>query len=93
MVSKSVSELRAASEKLVEAAEHDNTVSPSDRAMIVDAMAADLGSADDRAIIAEDRLVRLEAQTRVLTDAVVAMTEAAAAVAPAAKALKKTEYD
>ncbi len=92
MVPKTATELRAEAEKLVAAAEQD-AVPPSDRATIVEAMAADLGTADDRAVIAEDRLVKLEAQTQVLTDAVIAITEAAAAVAPAAQALKKTELD
>jgi hypothetical protein len=93
MTPKSATELRAAAEKLVAAVEHHETVSPADRATIVDAMAVDLGTADDHGVITEDRLVKLEAQSQVLTDAVIAITEAAAAVAPAAKALTKTRYD
>jgi len=66
-------------------------VSPLDRAALVDAMAADLRTVADQAVIAEQRIVKLETQTRVLTDAVVAMADAAATVAPEVKALKDPE--
>ena len=66
-------------------------MSPLDRAALVDAMAADLRTVADQAVIAEQRIVKLETQTRVLTDAVVAMADAAATVAPEVKALKDPE--
>ena len=83
MVTKTVSELRVAAEKLVAAAEQEMPSLP-DRAALVDALAVDLGAADGQAVIVEDRLIKLEGQTQVLSEAVTAMTEAAV-IAPPAK--------
>ncbi|MEO7274467.1 MAG: hypothetical protein ABIX28_11330 [Vicinamibacterales bacterium] len=90
---KRTADLRNKAEKIVgsERGERD-TVSALGRAAMVEAIAVDLGAAADRAVIAEDRIVKLEAQTQVLTDAIVAIGEAVATVVDA-KPHKDTTSD
>jgi hypothetical protein len=55
---------------------------------LADALEQDLGAACDKASLDEQRLAKVETQTRVLSEAVVAITEVAATVGPAVLAVK-----
>jgi hypothetical protein len=65
-------------------------VSAADRATITDAITKDLDDATEQAANDRERLARVEALTRVLADAVIAI---AAAVAPVVKAVKAEARD
>jgi biopolymer transport protein ExbB/TolQ len=57
---------------------------------LVDAVEQDLGQAADKARHDEDRITRLETQMRILSQAVIALTETAAGIAPAVGLLKES---
>ena len=79
----------ATAETLVAASlEHDSHVSIVDRNTLVEALTEDLRAASDRATVDEERLVKIETQTRVLAEAVIAITDTAEAVRPAVQAVK-----
>src|SRR5688572_27136412 len=87
-----------AAEKTVTHVEQADGISPIARAELLDALAVDLAlaaAAGDRAAhaeqraVAEDRLEKVEAQTRVLAEAVIAITTTVDAVAPAVQAVKE----
>jgi hypothetical protein len=65
-----------------------SALSNADMAPIIRAYAQDLGDASDKSAHDEARLAKVEAQTRVLAEAVVAITETADSLAPAVKAVK-----
>jgi hypothetical protein len=73
----------------IEAAVGD-IVSPRTREALTDAIQKVVSAADDQATEDRERLANLEAQTRVLADAVIAIadTGASVAVAPAVQAVK-----
>jgi hypothetical protein len=55
---------------------------------LIEALAQDLHAVTDNANVAEERLVKMESQTRVPGEAVIAIAEPAEAVAPAVQAVK-----
>jgi hypothetical protein len=55
---------------------------------LVAAVEHDLGHASDNAKLDEERLTKLETQTRILSEAVIAISETAEGVAPAVRLLK-----
>lgn len=55
---------------------------------LIEALAKDLHAVTDNASVAEERLVKMESQTRVLAEAVIAIAETAETVAPAVQAVK-----
>ena len=55
---------------------------------LADALEQDLGAASDKATRDEQRLVKVETQTRVLSEAVVAITEVTDTLGPAVLAVK-----
>lgn len=76
-----------------------DSLSPAERETIVEAVAEDLrveseariaaaAVTDAAAEVASARLVKVETQTRVLSDALIAITDQSGAVAPAIKAVK-----
>ena len=75
--------------EIVEAAVGD-IVSPRTRETLTDAITKDLGAANDQAMLDRERLAKVESQTRVLADAVIAIADTgpSVAVAPAVKAVK-----
>ena len=87
---------RARAESLVTAAsaigstptEQGDRVSISARQTVVDALTRDLNAASEHAGTEEERLVKIETQTRVLAEAVIAITAAADGVGPAVQAVK-----
>lgn len=87
MAPKTPSELRAEAEKLA-AAGPDWTVVTADRTAIVDALTVDLGAAEVQAVIVDNRLLTIEAQTRTLSEAAIALSDAAANIASAVKGLR-----
>ena len=56
--------------------------------MLIRAVTEDLGALAERATVDDARLTKLETQTRVLADAVVAMTDTASAVDMVVQAVK-----
>jgi hypothetical protein len=79
---------KARAEELVADSVHGGKhVSSGVRRTVVDALTKDLHAAD-QATEDEARLVKIETQTRVLAEAVIAITETAATVAPAVQAVK-----
>jgi hypothetical protein len=81
---------RERAEKAVDEAGELFRLTPLDRQAIVEAVTEDLGVAADQLAADHDRIVKLEAQTHVLADAVVAIADTgpSVAVAPAIKAVK-----
>ena len=82
-------ELRAADNatakaKAIVAGMEDRPASPAARDGLVIAFANDLGTAS----ASEERLTKIETQTRVLAEAVIAITETPAGLAPAVQAVK-----
>lgn len=75
--------------EIVEAAVGD-IVSPRTRETLTDAITQDLAAANDQAMLDRERLAKVESQTRVLADAVIAIADTgpSVAVAPAVKAVK-----
>jgi hypothetical protein len=63
-------------------------LSTADRAELIDAVEQDLTATAVDAVAAESRLLKLEAQTRGLAEAVIAITEPSVTVAPAVQAVK-----
>jgi hypothetical protein len=80
---------RAKAQELVTAsAAAVSDVSVDERQTLVDALARDLLAASNLADAEEERLVKIETQTRVLAEAVIAITATSDAVAPAVQAVK-----
>jgi hypothetical protein len=79
-------------EALIDGASVDTTgpVRVVNRTTFTEALKQDSGAADDQATVDRERLAKVEAQTRVLADAVIAIADTAPsiAVAPAVKAVK-----
>jgi hypothetical protein len=71
---------------LREAAEQHSQPSHEQLERVVEALQRDVRTASDNAVIAEERLVKIESQTRVLTEAVMAITHTADAVGPTGQA-------
>jgi hypothetical protein len=70
-------------------ADHNTgTLTNAQLAPIIQAVAEDLEDGAGKAVVDEERLAKVETQTRVLAAAVIAMTEIADSVAPAVKAVK-----
>lgn len=63
-------------------------LSNADADALISAVAEDMGTQSEKETLAEERLTKLETQTRVLSDAVIAITDPAEAVAPAIQAVK-----
>jgi hypothetical protein len=78
----------ARASELVRKANARGELSGAQYALIANAVEQDLLGAADNAKVAEERLVKLETQTRVLSDAVVAITKGAETLAPAVQAVK-----
>jgi hypothetical protein len=66
----------------------DNHLSSAELAPLVHAVAEDMAAGADKATEDGERLAKVETQTRALAEAVIAITETAAALAPAVKAVK-----
>ena len=64
------------------------TLSNAQLAPVIRAVAQDLQNGADKAAADEERLTEVETQTRVLSEAVMAMTETADSPAPAVKVVK-----
>jgi hypothetical protein len=81
---------RQRAEKAVDTAGELFHLGPLDCQAIVEAVTEDLDAAADQVAADHDRIVKLEAQTHVLADAVAAIADAGAslAIAPAMKAVK-----
>ncbi len=84
-------------EALIDGASVDSTnpVSVVNRTTFTESLAQDSGAAVDQATADRERLAKVEAQTRVLADAVIAIADTAPslAVAPAVKAVKAEMKD
>ena len=85
-------DIKARVESLIEAAEGAaiGHISPAARDNLTNALTYDLGVAADQATGDRERLDKLETQTRVLADAVIAIADTgpSVAVAPAVQAVK-----
>jgi hypothetical protein len=85
-------DLKARVESLIDAASVVTTghVSLVNRDVLTEALTHDLSAAEDQATSDKERLDKLETQTRVLADAVIAIADTgpSLAVAPAVKAVK-----
>ena len=89
-------DIRVTAEALIQVAEAEvradggRPVSPETRDTLTHALTRDLNVASDRARVTEDRFAKIETQTRVLADAVIAIADTApsVAVAPAVQAVK-----
>jgi hypothetical protein len=79
---------RAKAEELVAASPLSRLVSAEKRETVVAAVTEDLRATPDQAAIDEERLVKIETQTRVLAEAVIAITDTSDALAPAVQAVK-----
>ena len=77
-----------ASELVQKVSQEQPPISNADTAMLVSAVAEDLSTQAEKATLDEERLAKLETQTRVLADAVVAMTDTVIAVGIAVQAVK-----
>ena len=77
-----------ASELVQKVSREQCPVSNADTALLVSAVAEDLGAQAQKATLDEERLTKVETQTRVLADAVVAMTDTVIAVGIAVQAVK-----
>ena len=78
-----------AAELVTKAADRtDNGLSKAEFGLLVDALEQDLGKVSAKAILDENRLAKVETQTRVLSEAVVAITETADTLGPAVLAVK-----
>ncbi len=78
-----------ASELVRKVSEHeDRQLSTAEIGVLVDAVEQDLGTVADQAALDEERLARVETQTRVLAEAVLAITETAVSLAPAVQAVR-----
>ena len=78
-----------ASELVRKVSEHENRqLSTAEIGVLVDAVEQDLGTVADQAALDEERLARVETQTRVLAEAVLAITETAVSLAPAVQAVR-----
>jgi hypothetical protein len=80
---------RSRAEKLVhDNISHDAPISPADVGNLVNALTDDFRAESQRATDDEERLAKIETQTRVLAEAVIAITAVDVAVAPAIQAVK-----
>ncbi len=78
-----------AAELVMKAADQaDPGLSKAELGILVDALEQDLGTVSEKTTLDENRLAKLETQTRVLSEAVVAITETAYSLAPAVQAVK-----
>ena len=84
------SDAKAAAVALVQGTTTNSTraLSHAQLAPIIKAVAEDIEVRVTKSVEDEARLAKVEAQTHVLAEAVVAMTETAASLAPAVKAVK-----
>ncbi len=92
MTKEEADDLKAHAESLIDEASVVTTghVSLVNRDTLTEALTRDLGAAADKAEIDTDRLAKVEAQTRVLADAVIAIADTgpSIAVGPAVEAVK-----
>jgi hypothetical protein len=93
MSQKTTPTLRVQAEALITVTGQVGNMSPAQREMIVDAIAEDLGVASDRQKAVEDRLAKLETQSRVGAEAVMAIASNAEAMAVAAQAVQTEMSD
>ena len=82
------SDARAGAEDLVREASTQNSVAPAEMESLVDALEKDLETESETARIDEERFLKLEAQTQVLAEAVIAITDTPVTLAPAVRAVK-----
>jgi hypothetical protein len=68
MSPRTAAERRAQAEKLIAPSLRRYPVSSAAHSVIVDALAIDLGAADHEAVLARDRLMKVETQTRTVKD-------------------------
>ncbi len=74
---------------LRDAVEYGNVpLQPEEAQTLVDAITTDLAAASEETESNRDRLHKLETQTRVLSDAIVAITDGSVSLAPAIRAVK-----
>ena len=88
MAEDSPADVRAKASEIVEKIERNEPMSDADTTSLIEAVAADLTAGADQAQHDEERLLKVEAQTHALAEAVIALADTIPAVEVAVKAVK-----
>ena len=91
MTLKTPAELRADAERHVSAVQGARAVTPADRAAIVDAVTRNLATADQTRML-DNQLLKIDAQLQTLSFSVATITDAAARIGRAARALERHSH-